>query len=74
MDLKGSSLDERREEMIRYMACHSSVRAGDMISISNASEIIEKLGKTENPYTCPHGRPTIVNFDEKELKKWFKRT
>ena len=74
MELKGSSLDERREEMIKYMACHSSVRAGDMLSITSASDIIRELGRTDNPYTCPHGRPTIVKFTEKEIKKWFKRT
>lgn len=74
MELKGSSLDERKGEMIEYMACHSSVRAGDMLSITSASDILNELGKTENPYTCPHGRPTIVRFTEKEIKKWFKRT
>lgn len=74
MELKGISLEERREEIIKYMACHSSVRAGDMLSISSSSDILEELGKTENPYTCPHGRPTIVKINEKEMKKWFKRT
>lgn len=74
MESKGSSLEERKEEMIKYMACHDSVRAGDMLSVSSAKDIIEKLGETENPYTCPHGRPTIVKFSEKKIKKWFKRT
>lgn len=73
-DLKNTSLDKRKEEIIRYMSCHSSVRAGDMISVTKAKEILEKLGKTENPYTCPHGRPTIISFSEKEFEKWFKRT
>ncbi|MFW6376149.1 MAG: DNA mismatch repair endonuclease MutL [Thermoplasmatota archaeon] len=73
-DLKNTSLDKRKEEIIRYMACHSSVRSGDMISVTKAKDILEKLGKTENPYTCPHGRPTIVSFSEKEFEKWFKRT
>ncbi len=73
-DLKNTSLDKRKEEIIRYMSCHSSVRAGDMISITKAKEILEKLGKTQNPYTCPHGRPTIISFSEKEFEKWFKRT
>jgi len=74
MDLKNTSLDKRKEEIIRYMSCHSSVRAGDMISITKAKDILEKLGKTDNPYTCPHGRPTIITFSEKEFEKWFKRT
>ncbi|MBS3781193.1 MAG: DNA mismatch repair endonuclease MutL [Candidatus Thermoplasmatota archaeon] len=71
---KSNSLEERREEMIKYMACHDSVTAGDKLSITSAKELLERLGKVENPYTCPHGRPTIVSFAEKEIEKWFKRT
>ncbi len=72
-EVKNTSLDERREEMIKYMACHSSVTAGDKLSITKAKELLEKLGRTDNPYTCPHGRPTIVSFAENEISKWFKR-
>ncbi len=74
MAMKGSSLDDRREEMIRYMACHSSVTAGDMLSVSSARDLLIELGHTDNPYTCPHGRPTIIKFSTKEMDKWFKRT
>ncbi|MEF8833099.1 MAG: DNA mismatch repair protein MutL, partial [Candidatus Thermoplasmatota archaeon] len=73
-DWSSNSLKERKEEMIKYMACHDSVTAGDKLSITSAKELLEKLGRLENPYTCPHGRPTIVSFAEKEIKKWFKRT
>lgn len=71
---KENSLEKRKEEMIKYMACHDSVKAGDKLSLTNAKQLIEDLGKTENPYTCPHGRPTIVSFSENEIEKWFKRT
>lgn len=74
MAMKGSSLDNRREEMIRYMACHSSVTAGDLLSVSTARELLVELGRTKNPYTCPHGRPTIIKFSRGEMDKWFKRT
>ncbi len=73
-DLSTNSLEERREQMIKYMACHDSVTAGDKLSITNAKKLLEELGQAENPYTCPHGRPTIVSFAEKEIEKWFKRT
>ncbi|MBS3815988.1 MAG: DNA mismatch repair endonuclease MutL [Candidatus Thermoplasmatota archaeon] len=73
MEHKGTSLDDRKEEMVKYMACHSSITAGDKLSVTKAKELLEKLGKTENPYTCPHGRPTIVSFTEKDMEKWFKR-
>ncbi len=74
MAMKGSSLQERKEEIIRYMACHSSVTAGDMLSVGTARELLIELGRTDNPYTCPHGRPTIIKFSRKEMDKWFKRT
>ncbi len=70
---KSNSIEERREEMVKYMACHSSVTAGDKLSITKAKELLEDLGKLENPYTCPHGRPTIVSFTENDISKWFKR-
>jgi len=73
-DLSTNSLEERREEMVKYMACHDSVTAGEKLSITNAKRLLEELGQMENPYTCPHGRPTIVSFAEKEIEKWFKRT
>ncbi|MGM0404631.1 MAG: DNA mismatch repair endonuclease MutL [Thermoplasmatota archaeon] len=73
-DLKNSSLEERKEELIKYMACRSSVMAGDNLSLTRAKEIIQELGNTEIPYTCPHGRPTIINYTTKELDKMFKRT
>lgn len=74
MEKKGTSLEERREEMVKYMACHSSVTSGDKLSPTKAKDLLEDLGRTENPFTCPHGRPTVVSFTEKEIKKWFKRT
>ncbi len=73
-EFKGKPLEDRREELICYMACHSSFTAGDDLSITTARYLIDKLGQTENPFTCPHGRPTIVRFEEKEMEKWFKRT
>ncbi len=73
-DKRNTSLEERQEEMIKYMACHDSVTAGDRLSITSARKLLERLGRVENPYTCPHGRPTIVSFSETEIEKWFKRT
>jgi len=34
---------------------------------------MEDLGKCEKPYSCPHGRPTIIKFSENEIQRWFKR-
>ena len=55
------------------LACKSSIKANDTISVEEARRIISDLGECKNPYTCPHGRPTIINFTKYEIEKMFKR-
>lgn len=55
------------------VACKASIRANDVISIKEMEELIAKLRKCKNPYTCPHGRPTIIFYSNYELEKLFKR-
>lgn len=50
-----------------------SIKANDYISLEEADKLIEKLLSCNNPYTCPHGRPTIINYSYYELEKLFKR-
>ncbi|NDO46039.1 DNA mismatch repair endonuclease MutL [Clostridium sp. MD294] len=58
---------------IATMACKAAVKANDKLSITEATEMIEKLLQLENPFTCPHGRPTIIEMTQYELEKRFKR-
>ena len=55
------------------MACKAAVKARDYISVSEAEEMIKRLLTLENPFNCPHGRPTIIEMTEYELEKKFKR-
>lgn len=58
---------------IATMACKSAVKANDKLTVQEAVSMIEKLLKLENPFNCPHGRPTIIELTKYELEKKFKR-
>ena len=55
------------------MACKMSIKANDAITIDDMEYLLNKLIKTDNPYTCPHGRPTIIKYTKYDLEKMFKR-
>ena len=63
-----------REEVLHYAACHSAIRAGELLNIRQMRELILELLNTEHPFTCPHGRPCMIEVTEPELFKLFKRT
>ncbi|MDO5121068.1 MAG: DNA mismatch repair endonuclease MutL [Erysipelotrichaceae bacterium] len=73
----------REEREIRYarmekkkiatMACHRSIRFNRNLTMDEMREVVRQLGTCENPYHCPHGRPTFVILSEKELTKEFLR-
>ncbi|MFX1511373.1 MAG: DNA mismatch repair endonuclease MutL [Promethearchaeota archaeon] len=65
--------DPQKEEVVKMMACRPSIKAGVKLSSQEITSLIEKLSNTSNPYTCPHGRPTIINLSQRELEKKFKR-
>lgn len=73
-DYKLESNYDLRLEKIMKLACTSSIKAGDKIDELEISNLIKELFRTENPYTCPHGRPTIIKLTQFELEKKFKRT
>ncbi|AFK86872.1 MULTISPECIES: DNA mismatch repair endonuclease MutL [Thermoanaerobacterium] len=62
-----------KEETIIMMACKKAVKAMDSLSKEEISSLFNDLKVTENPYTCPHGRPVIVSIKKYELEKMFKR-
>ena len=55
------------------MACKAAVKGGDVLTVKEAEELIVKLLSLKNPFSCPHGRPTIIELTEYELEKKFKR-
>ena len=58
---------------IASMACKASVKGNQLLSFQEAEALVQKLFTLENPYACPHGRPTIVAFKKQDLEKMFKR-
>lgn len=55
------------------LACKLSIKANEYLSHEEMQNLLDRLIKTENPYTCPHGRPTIIKYSKYELEKLFKR-
>lgn len=55
------------------MACKAAIKGNMNISFAEADALVDQLLKLDNPYTCPHGRPTIISMSEAELEKKFKR-
>lgn len=61
------------EQLAINLACKMSVKANTNISYTEMEELVRKLLDCEFPYTCPHGRPTILKYPKYELEKLFKR-
>jgi len=70
---KSVELEVKRENIRKLIACHSAVKAGDSLTREEMNQLIKDLYATQNPLTCPHGRPTMVQIGEAELKKRFGR-
>jgi len=68
------SLDKLLQEWIYLLACKESIKAQDTLSLLEMEQLIAQLNQTENPYTCPHGRPTMVKMTRSELERRFYRT
>jgi DNA mismatch repair protein MutL len=62
-----------REEAIAQAACKAATKARDRLSLAEAERLVVELAGTEMPYTCPHGRPTLIHTSFKELAKRFGR-
>lgn len=62
------------DETLARWACRSSVMAGDEVSKEGAMYLLKQLLACNDPFTCPHGRPTVLEVDEKFLSKQFMRT
>lgn len=62
------------EKLCKTLACRAAIKGGATCSIRQMEELLEQLKKTENPYSCPHGRPTIITFTREELDRMFARS
>lgn len=73
IEMKDFDLDQFIWRMAATTACRMSVMAGDYISPEDQEWILENIRYCDNPFTCPHGRPSIITYTKYELEKLFKR-
>lgn len=62
-----------KDDRFAIMACKSAIKANDRIQNIEIESLFKQLEKCENPYTCPHGRPIMVEISKVEIEKMFKR-
>lgn len=68
------SLAEIKTDLLKIMACKGAVKAGDPLDESEWNSLLEQLLKTENPFTCPHGRPIVIRLTMRQIETGFLRT
>ena len=73
-DMHETTAQEIRHACLATMACRAAIKSGDELNFRQMQIVLEELSQTARPYTCPHGRPTILKFSSEELAKMFKRT
>jgi DNA mismatch repair protein MutL len=65
---------DNRERITRIIACRGAIKAGTVCSQEQCQRVANQLRQTKNPFTCPHGRPTLIRFSKEDLDGMFKRT
>ena len=68
-----SNIYDTKKDLIASLSCKSAIKANDKMSYTEARELIEKALKMDEPFNCPHGRPTIIEITNYEIEKKFKR-
>ena len=71
--LDPASPEQSEERLAASIACHSAIRAGDVLQQASMEEVVRLLEQAANPHTCPHGRPTLVHLSSSLLEKEFGR-
>jgi DNA mismatch repair protein MutL len=70
---RGERVDNR-ERITRIVACRGAIKAGTVCTPEQCQRVADQLRLTKNPFTCPHGRPTIIRFTREQLDGMFKRS
>ena len=70
---KDFNKEKFNERIAITLACKMSIKANEHISHEEMVVLLDRLRNTNNPFTCPHGRPTVITYTIYELEKMFKR-
>ena len=73
-DMHETTAKEIRQACLATTACRAAIKAGEELNMRQMEILLDELSTTAFPYTCPHGRPTILKFSSEDLAKMFKRT
>ncbi|SIO04023.1 DNA mismatch repair protein MutL [Carnobacterium alterfunditum] len=73
LDHGSVSVAKFREATAIMMSCKGSIKANHYLNDAEARALLKDLKKMENPYNCPHGRPVVIHFTNKDMEKMFKR-
>lgn len=71
---KSFSIEKFNEEIAIMLSCKLSIKANENITLNEMEALINDLKRCNNPFNCPHGRPTIIHFSNYDLEKLFKRS
>ncbi|NWK83836.1 DNA mismatch repair endonuclease MutL [Staphylococcus sp. GSSP0090] len=74
LEHKKVNVKKIREDAAIMMSCKKSIKANHYLKLNEMADLVNQLRETEDPFTCPHGRPIIINFSNYELERLFKRT
>ncbi len=70
---EGRSIAEIKTDLLKTMACKAAIKAGDPLTPPEWNSLLEQLLKTENPFTCPHGRPIVLRLTTRQIEVGFLR-
>ncbi len=73
-ELRAVSGSDLRQEVLHMTACKAAIKAGQLLNMRQMRQLIIDLCNTTHPFTCPHGRPCMIEIDSDQLYKMFKRT
>ena len=71
-NVRASDLQLKRQELTSN-ACKAAIKGGDRIDMAEMKELMSSLDACENPFSCPHGRPTLISFSLSDIERQFKR-
>jgi len=69
----GDADNEQQTDLLASFACHGAVRAGEPLTVPEMQNLVDQLFATDKPLSCPHGRPTLIQFTLEDLEKRFGR-
>jgi DNA mismatch repair protein MutL len=72
--LAGEERGKWEESMTASIACHGAIKSGQVLSGEEMQSLVRQLEASDNPHTCPHGRPTVIKLSAAQLEREFGRT